>query len=136
MDVCCEQRFSSSRQSSVPETGDFLLCRGTLLHAAPSTDVVEDFLGKGTFCNVVRCSNTATNICLEFQLLHESVQDWIGRRALPLEAVKIILEQVASALSHLKSIGLIHTDLKPDNLMLANAPGQPLNIKIIDLGLA
>ena len=41
--------------------------------------------------------------------------------------------QVATALFHLESIGLIHAYLEPENIMLE---GRPLQVKVIDFGLA
>ena len=44
--------------------------------------------------------------------------------------------QLAIALQALKGIGLIHTDIKLDNIMLVNQREQPLKVKLIDFGLA
>lgn len=38
------------------------------------------------------------------------------------------------ALSDLKQLGILHTDLKPDNIMLVDK--KELKIKLIDFGLA
>lgn len=51
---------------------------------------------------------------------------------LSLDEVANILDQAASALSHLHGRGLVHLDVKPQNLMLS-ANG---NLKLIDFGLA
>lgn len=34
------------------------------------------------------------------------------------------------------NVGVLHTDIKPDNVMLVNSMEQPLRIKLIDFGLA
>ncbi|KAK1803476.1 hypothetical protein P4O66_020907, partial [Electrophorus voltai] len=47
-----------------------------------------------------------------------------------------VLQQVAKALMKLKSLGLIHTDLKPDNIMLVDPVRQPYRVKVIDFGSA
>ena len=44
--------------------------------------------------------------------------------------------QLAIALKALKGIGLIHTDIKLENIMLVNRQEQPLKVKLIDFGLA
>ena len=44
--------------------------------------------------------------------------------------------QLAVALQALKAIGLIHTDIKLENIMLVNQREQPLRVKLIDFGLA
>lgn len=44
--------------------------------------------------------------------------------------------QVATALKKLKSLGLIHADLKPENIMLVDPARQPYRVKVIDFGSA
>ena len=44
--------------------------------------------------------------------------------------------QLAIALQALKGIGLIHTDIKLENIMLVNQREHPLKVKLIDFGLA
>ena len=44
--------------------------------------------------------------------------------------------QVLTALLKLKQLGLIHADLKPENIMLVNPSQQPYRVKVIDFGSA
>lgn len=44
--------------------------------------------------------------------------------------------KVATALMKLKSLGLIHADLKPENIMLVDPLRQPYRVKVIDFGSA
>lgn len=48
----------------------------------------------------------------------------------------IVCCQLTTALLHLQSLELIHTDLKPENVMLVDRNQKSLRIKIIDFGLA
>lgn len=48
----------------------------------------------------------------------------------------LLLLQVAKALQKLKSLGLIHADLKPENIMLVDPTRQPYRVKVIDFGSA
>lgn len=56
-------------------------------------------------------------------LAHPSYCDWLYL-------------QVATALNALNGIGLIHTDLKLDNIMLVDHQRQPFRVKLIDFGSA
>lgn len=40
------------------------------------------------------------------------------------------------ALAALKELGVLHTDIKPDNIMFVNKQDQPLRVKLIDFGEA
>ena len=44
--------------------------------------------------------------------------------------------QVLTALLKLKQLGLIHADLKPENIMLVDPVRQPYRVKVIDFGSA
>ncbi|XP_069366163.1 uncharacterized protein [Paralichthys olivaceus] len=55
---------------------------------------------------------------------------------LQLKQIRPILQQLATSLDFLKSAGIIHTDLKPNNIMLVDHVRQPLKVKVIDFGLA
>lgn len=48
----------------------------------------------------------------------------------------MFLLQLLVALKTLWKVGVLHTDIKPDNVMLVNSKDQPLRIKLIDFGLA
>lgn len=44
--------------------------------------------------------------------------------------------QIANALCHFKVAGIIHADLKLENVMLVNHGREPYRVKVIDFGLA
>ena len=44
--------------------------------------------------------------------------------------------QLLTALDALKELGVIHADLKADNIMLVNHQDQPFSVKLIDFGLS
>ncbi|KAL3981301.1 sialic acid binding Ig-like lectin 15 [Sarotherodon galilaeus] len=58
------------------------------------------------------------------------------RHPLALFEIQVILKQMLVALSTLKSIGIMHADIKPDNIMLVNQSRQPFKVKLIDFGYA
>jgi serine/threonine protein kinase len=47
-----------------------------------------------------------------------------------------IIRQIASALQVAHDRGVVHRDLKPDNVMLASLPGQEDFVKVIDFGIS
>jgi eukaryotic-like serine/threonine-protein kinase len=51
------------------------------------------------------------------------------------EAIRFILE-ACEALAEAHVIGIVHRDLKPANLFLANQPGGPPIIKVLDFGIS
>ncbi len=56
--------------------------------------------------------------------------------ALPLDVVLVIFRQVLHALAAAHKVGLVHRDMKPDNVMVAPVEGQPYLVKVLDFGLA
>uniref|UniRef100_A0A8C9ZSY7 Protein kinase domain-containing protein n=1 Tax=Sander lucioperca TaxID=283035 RepID=A0A8C9ZSY7_SANLU len=77
--------------------------------------------------------------CLVFEMLDTSLHDLMKERnskPLCLSGIRVISQQMLVALNALKSIGLLHTDIKPDNVMLVNHKLQPFRVKLIDFGLA
>ncbi|KAK5921566.1 hypothetical protein CgunFtcFv8_018923 [Champsocephalus gunnari] len=58
------------------------------------------------------------------------------RRSLELDEIRPILYQVSVTLQLLQSLGVVHTDLKPENIMLLDHRKQPWRIKVIDFGVA
>uniref|UniRef100_A0A3P8SM07 Protein kinase domain-containing protein n=1 Tax=Amphiprion percula TaxID=161767 RepID=A0A3P8SM07_AMPPE len=93
-------------------------------------------------CNIVQCNGfffDKENICISFELLDLSLQDYLQEknpRGLTTRELRPILHQLATALSHLHSSGIIHADLKPPNVMVVNRHEQPLKVKLIDFGVA
>jgi serine/threonine-protein kinase len=58
------------------------------------------------------------------------------RKRLPAEEVIPILAQAASALDKTHAAGVVHRDLKPDNLFLAQRDDGSPKLKILDFGIA
>lgn len=48
----------------------------------------------------------------------------------------LLFLQLLVALDALKGLGVLHTDLKSDNIMLCNMQDQHFRVKLIDFGLA
>ncbi|XP_054626115.1 homeodomain-interacting protein kinase 2-like isoform X2 [Dunckerocampus dactyliophorus] len=77
--------------------------------------------------------------CLVFELLDTSlfsmVYDKRWKTFSPND-IRPVAQQLLTAFDALKSIGVIHTDLKSDNIMLVDHAMQPFRVKLIDFGLS
>ena len=49
---------------------------------------------------------------------------------LKLKYIRPIMQQVLTALSKLKQLGLIHADLKPENIMMVDPSRHPYRVKV------
>lgn len=169
--------------------GDYQVVQHEVLCSMKNTYEVLDFLGRGTFGQVVKCWNRGTgevvavkilknhpsyarqgqievsilarlsgenadehnlvrafecfqhrsHTCLVFEMLEQNLYDFLKQNKfspLPLKVIRPVLQQVATALKKLKSMGLIHADLKPENIMLVDPVRQPYRVKVIDFGSA
>ncbi|CAB1443233.1 unnamed protein product [Pleuronectes platessa] len=77
--------------------------------------------------------------CLVFELLDMDLQKFrqiSPGQHLQLKQIRPILQQLATALDFMNSAGIIHADLKPDNIMLVDHVRQPLKVKVIDFGIS
>ena len=77
--------------------------------------------------------------CLVFEMLEEDLYNFLRLNKYqpqPLKYIRPILSQLLTALLKLKQLGIIHTDLKPENIMLVDPTRQPFRVKVIDFGSA
>ncbi|TKS85240.1 Homeodomain-interacting protein kinase 3 [Collichthys lucidus] len=83
-------------------------------------------------CNIVRWNGfffDQDRICLTFDLMDLSLYTLLKERnfeGLTTTELRPVIAQLATALSHLRSIGLVHADLKPDNVMIVDRHQTPL----------
>lgn len=68
------------------------------------------------------------------ELMHEgSLEDWLKQHGvMPVDRALRVVADAAAGLAYAESLGMVHRDIKPDNLML----DQHGAVKIADLGLA
>jgi eukaryotic-like serine/threonine-protein kinase len=74
-------------------------------------------------------------IAMEF-VQGESVSDALKRGPMPADRAVGILAQVCGSLEEAHSRGVIHRDLKPDNIILTQRAGRPDFVKVLDFGIA
>uniref|UniRef100_A0A3P8V3F6 Protein kinase domain-containing protein n=1 Tax=Cynoglossus semilaevis TaxID=244447 RepID=A0A3P8V3F6_CYNSE len=77
-------------------------------------------------------------LTLEFEMLDMDLHQFVKSftRPLQLPEIQAITQQMLVALDALKSVRVVHTDIKPDNIMLINHQQLPFKVKLIDFGLA
>ncbi|CAJ1061885.1 homeodomain-interacting protein kinase 1-like [Xyrichtys novacula] len=139
---------------------DFRLATGSEIFSRSTTYTVQSILGQGSFSTIAKCTNIKGRVldsdksnilqwdkaftdrghfCLAFEHFDKSLHDFMKEKyleSLLLREIRPIIQQVANALDHLKTIGMIHADLKLDNVMLVDHEHQPYKVKVIDFGLA
>ena len=70
-------------------------------------------------------------------LVGETVGERLRReKVLSQEVMLAIVRQVASALAAAHEAGVIHRDIKPDNVFLVDNPSGELRVKVMDFGMA
>uniref|UniRef100_A0A3P9BL68 Protein kinase domain-containing protein n=1 Tax=Maylandia zebra TaxID=106582 RepID=A0A3P9BL68_9CICH len=118
---------------------------------------VEDFLGEGGFGIVAKCRDTKTNQAVAIKvnknrtdILQQAKKEIFileQLRRLDPDAANIVkwngffldrerVCQLTNALSHLGSLGIVHADLKPGNIMVVNRYESPVKVRLIEFGLA
>jgi serine/threonine-protein kinase len=84
----------------------------------------------------LRPDDAAPYLVMEF-LFGEPVGRFLQRDGqLPLPIALPALQQAASAIAAAHEVGVIHRDLKPDNLFLIGEPGDPYELKVLDFGFS
>jgi tetratricopeptide (TPR) repeat protein len=74
-------------------------------------------------------------LAMEF-LAGSSLSAAIAAGPLPAPRALAILRQILRALDHAHAAGVVHRDLKPDNIMLVERDGNREVVKILDFGIA
>ncbi|MFH4981975.1 hypothetical protein AB6A40_008684 [Gnathostoma spinigerum] len=100
-----------------------------------SNENAEEF----NFVRAFECFQHKHHTCLVFEMLEQNLYDFLKQNKftpLPLSSIRPIVQQVLTALLKLKHLGLIHADLKPENIMLVDPTNQPFRVKVIDFGSA
>ncbi len=69
-------------------------------------------------------------------LVGEGLSVHIARGRMDLSVALDILEQVTAALARAHDLGVVHRDIKPDNIFLLNRNGRRNYVKLLDFGLA
>ena len=84
--------------------------------------------------SVFDVENDGSTYYYAMELMHDgSCEDWLKQNgAMPVDHALRVIADAAAGLAYAESLGIVHRDIKPDNLML----DQHGAVKIADLGLA
>ncbi len=69
-------------------------------------------------------------------LIGDALSSQISKGPMPIPRAVDILEQMTAALARAHDLGVVHRDLKSDNIMLTSRGGRKDFVKILDFGLA
>jgi serine/threonine-protein kinase len=95
-------------------------------HIVEIFDFVEDFDAMG---------NKRAYFVMEL-LAGTSLGDLVRRGPLSIGRILSIARQICSALDAAHKVGVVHRDIKPDNIFIIERSGVPLFVKILDFGVA
>lgn len=97
---------------------------------------IFDLVELGASGDVTNGKPAALGIVME--LLHgETLGDFLMKRGkLPLEEAIDIAVPLVSALAHAHRAGVVHRDLKPDNIFLSTDPDEHVIPKVLDFGVS
>jgi serine/threonine protein kinase len=74
-------------------------------------------------------------LVMEF-LQGQSLRERLQQGPLPLKAALQLSAQLVLALIHAHDKGIVHRDIKPDNIFLLNVSGVRLHVRVLDFGIA
>jgi serine/threonine-protein kinase len=74
--------------------------------------------------------------CVMEYLAGSTLTDILREGSLSLSRLIGIARQICSALQAAHDAGVIHRDIKPDNIFITSRPGQPDFVKVLDFGVA
>jgi serine/threonine protein kinase len=66
----------------------------------------------------------------------EALYKLMTRGRVPVPLAVHIAQQVVAALAKVHEVGVVHRDLKPDNILLKPQAGRPVLVKVVDFGIA
>uniref|UniRef100_A0A7N9ASC7 Protein kinase domain-containing protein n=1 Tax=Mastacembelus armatus TaxID=205130 RepID=A0A7N9ASC7_9TELE len=96
--------------------------------------LVMDIMGEGSYGQVFKCLNLITGKTTAVKIHKDGESESILWEMEMLQAIRSLDTKKKNIA--LKDLGIMHLDLKPDNVMLVNHKDQPFRIKLIDFGLA
>ena len=97
----------------------------------------DDKDGSSHIVKIIDSFMFRTHVCAIFEVLGQNLYEFSKAnmfRPFPMRHVKVIMKQVLIALSFIHKHGIVHCDMKPENVLLV--PGSNTQVRVIDLGSA
>jgi len=100
--------------------------------------ILRDLGGKHGTLKLLRDFEHLGHVCMTFELLGDHLSDVLQKMGRPfkLEHVRDITLQLLHAVSYVHSKGIIHTDIKAENILLVGGGATGITIKVVDFGSA
>jgi serine/threonine protein kinase len=122
-------KIIEGQAAETPTWRERLLREGALLQSLRHPNVVAVYAGG-------ECANGSVYLVMEY-VEGETLGQLLRRSpVLRVDAALAILTEVASGLAATHAIGVIHRDVKPDNIFLVGPKGAPTQAKIFDFSFA
>ncbi|XP_054618552.1 homeodomain-interacting protein kinase 3-like [Dunckerocampus dactyliophorus] len=149
VDLLAEGSFGPVAKCCNTETGEMVAIRVSKKHSEVMHQAREEIAILKRLqcldpdqCHIVRWNDFFFDkhlICLNFELLDQNLRIFQQERkleTLSIGEISPVLYQMATALLHLSNVGIVHTDIRTENIMVVDCNQQPLTFKLIDFGLA
>jgi serine/threonine protein kinase len=130
-----------------PEIGKRVAIKVLAPHAAAYPDLIRRFKEEARAVNKIRHPNIVDIFAFNHlpdgrhyfvmeYLEGESLASLLGRGSIPLHEVRQFLAEICDALRAAHDAGVIHRDLKPDNIWICQPYQAVSRIKVLDFGIA
>lgn len=143
------EKLGGGGMGVVYKAEDLRLCRPVALKFLPEDSTrdphaLERFkreartasgLDHPNICTIYEVGETDGRAFIAMQYVDgETLAERLAHRPLDLDTALAIAAQTAAALTEAHAHGVVHGDIKPQNVMLAS--GTPVQVKVLDFGIA
>lgn len=117
---------------------EHILCRSMLERFSLEANVAARMMSPHIVKVLGLAITRAGAPCIVYEYLEgETLASFLARRGpLSLAETNEIVKQVARALVRVHSLGIVHRDVKPENILITTQPDGHALIKLIDFGVA
>lgn len=109
-----------------------------LVDSTARRDAEEAILSKLCSPHVVRSYGCVGTLGIQLELCGGDLFSAVSacRRGLPHDQAQLMFDHMKAGLQALHGIGIVHMDVKPENLLVNVQDGRLVNLKVADLGMS